>query len=164
MFMAFDNEYEFVPLAPMTHNSLPDEMKDFISVCGMMGIMPRNNFIHPMQKELTEVIDLKETNDDIDIPKDVYLDEDFEDDVERYVQENEDRLLRDLEEKNNFTPKYISSKEEINGEVMRVEKVMKSIESNNLGIFKFLEVNGMPYEKAKKFIRRIIRLSIKYNE
>jgi hypothetical protein len=164
MFMAFDNEYEFVPLAPMTHNSLPDEMKDFISVCGMMGIMPRNNFIHPMQKELAEVIDLKETNDDIDIPKDVYLDEDFEDDVERYVQENEDRLLRDLEEKNNFTPKHISSEEEINGEIMRVEKVMKSIESNNLGIFKFLEVNGMPYEKAKKFIRRIIRLSIKYNE
>lgn len=162
--MAFDNEYEFVPLAPMTHNSLPDEMKDFISVCGMMGIMPRNNFIHPMQKELAEVIDLKETNDDIDIPKDVYLDEDFEDDVERYVQENEDSLLRDLEEKNNFTPKHISSKKEIDGEVMRVEKVMKSIESNNLGIFKFLEVNGMPYEKAKKFIRRIIRLSIKYNE
>jgi len=162
--MAFDNEYEFVPLAPMTHNSLPDEMKDFISVCGMMGIMPRNNFIHPMQRELAEVIDLKETNDNIDIPADVYSEEDFEDDVERYVHENENRLLREFEEESNFNTKDISLKEENSDEFMRVEKVIKSIESNNLGIFKFLEVNGMPYEKAKKFIRRVIRLSIRYDE
>jgi len=164
MFMAFDNEYEFVPLAPMTHNSLPDEMKDFISVCGMMGIMPRNNFIHPMQKELAQVIDLKETNEDIDIPAETYLDEDFEDDVERYVQENENRLLKDFDDEKNFNSTKIPSKEDNNEELMRIEKVIKSIERNNLGIFKFLEVNGMPYEKAKKFIRRIVRLSIRYNE
>ncbi|WP_346895485.1 hypothetical protein [Clostridium sp. UBA7503] len=162
--MAFDNEYEFVPLAPMTHNSLPDEMKDFISVCGMMGIMPRNNFIHPMQKELAQVIDLKETNEDIDIPAETYLDEDFEDDVERYVQENENRLLKDFDDEKNFNSTKIPSKEDNNEELMRIEKVIKSIERNNLGIFKFLEVNGMPYEKAKKFIRRIVRLSIRYNE
>jgi len=164
MFMAFDNEYEFVPLAPMTHNSLPDEMKDFISVCGMMGIMPRNNFIHPMQKELAQVIDLKETNEDIDIPAETYLDEDFEDDVERYVQENENRLLKDFDDEKNFNSTQVPSKEDNNEELMRIEKVIKSIERNNLGIFKFLEVNGMPYEKAKKFIRRIVRLSIRYNE
>ncbi len=162
--MAFDNEYEFVPLAPMTHNSLPDEMKDFISVCGMMGIMPRNNFIHPMQKELAQVIDLKETNEDIDIPAETYLDEDFEDDVERYVQENENRLLKDFDDEKNFNSTQVPSKEDNNEELMRIEKVIKSIERNNLGIFKFLEVNGMPYEKAKKFIRRIVRLSIRYNE
>lgn len=162
--MAFDNEYEFVPLAPMTHNSLPDEMKDFISVCGMMGIMPRNNFIHPMQKEMAQVIDLKETNEDIDIPAETYLDEDFEDDVERYVQENENRLLKDFDDEKNFSPTQVPSKEDNNDELMRIEKVIKSIERNNLGVFKLLEVNGMPYEKAKKFIRRIIRLSIRYNE
>ncbi len=162
--MAFDNEYEFVPLAPMTHNSLPDEMKDFISVCGMMGIMPRNNFIHPMQKELAQVIDLKETNEDIDIPAETYLDEDFEDDVERYVQDNENRLLKDFDDEKNFNSTKVTSKEDNNEELMRIEKVIKSIERNNLGIFKFLEVNGMPYEKAKKFIRRIVRLSIRYNE
>ncbi len=162
--MAFDNEYEFVPLAPMTHNSLPDEMKDFISVCGMMGIMPRNNFIHPMQKELAQVIDLKETNEDIDIPAEAYLDEDFEDDVERYVQENENRLLKDFDDERSFNPTQVPSKEDNNDELMRIEKVIKSIERNNLGVFKFLEVNGMPYEKTKKFIRRIVRLSIRYNE
>jgi len=162
--MDFDNEYEFVPLAPMTHNSLPDEMKDFISRCGMMGIMPRNNFIHSMQREVAEVIDLKETNDNIDVPKDSYLDEDFEDDVERYVQENENRLLRGFEEESNFNTKDISWNEENNDEFMRTEKIIKSIEGNNLGIFKFLEVNGMPYEKAKKFIRRVIRLSIRYDK
>lgn len=162
--MAFDNEYEFVPLAPMTHNSLPDEMKDFISVCGMMGIMPRNNFIHPMQKELAQVIDLKETNEDIDIPAEAYLDEDFEDDVERYVEENENRLLKDFDDERSFNPTQVPSKEDNNDELMRIEKVIKSIERNNLGVFKFLEVNGMPYEKAKKFIRRIVRLSIRYNE
>lgn len=162
--MAFDNEYEFVPLAPMTHNSLPDEMKDFISVCGMMGIMPRNNFIHPMQKELAQVIDLKETNEDIDIPAETYLDEDFEDDVERYVQENENRLLKDFDDEKNFNPTQVPSKEDNNDELMRIEKVIKSIERNNLGVLKFLEVNGMPYEKAKKFIRRIVRLSIRYDE
>lgn len=162
--MAFDNEYEFVPLAPMTHNSLPDEMKDFISVCGMMGIMPRNNFIHPMQKELAQVIDLKETNEDIDIPAEAYLDEDFEDDVERYVQENENRLLKDFDDERSFNPTQVPSKEDNNDELMRIEKVIKSIERNNLGVFKFLEVNGMPYDKAKKFIRRVVRLSIRYNE
>ncbi len=162
--MAFDNEYEFVPLAPMTHNSLPDEMKDFISVCGMMGIMPRNNFIHPMQKELAQVIDLKETNEDIDIPAEAYLDEDFEDDVERYVQENENRLLKDFDDEKNFNPTQVPSKEDNNDELMRIEKVIKSIERNNLGVLKFLEVNGMPYDKAKKFIRRVVRLSIRYNE
>ncbi|WP_346912880.1 hypothetical protein [Clostridium sp.] len=162
--MAFDNEYEFVPLAPMTHNSLPDEMKDFISVCGMMGVMPRSNFIHPMQKELAEIIDLKETHEDIDIPTEAYFDEDFEDDVERYVEENGNRLLKDFDDENDFKLRQASSKEDNNDELMRIEKVIKSIERNNLGIFKFLEVNGMPYEKAKKFIRRIIRLSIRYDE
>ncbi|WP_346934914.1 hypothetical protein [Clostridium sp.] len=162
--MAFDNEYEFVPLAPMTHNSLPDEMKDFISVCGMMGVMPRNNFIHPMQKELAEIIDLKETHEDIDIPTEAYFDEDFEDDVERYVEENGNRLLKDFGDENDFKLRQASSKEDNNDELMRIEKVIKSIERNNLGVFKFLEVNGMPYEKAKKFIRRIIRLSIRYAE
>jgi len=162
--MAFDNEYEFVPLAPMTHNSLPDEMKDFISVCGMMGVMPRNNFIHPMQKELAEIIDLKETHEDIDIPTEAYFDEDFEDDVERYVEENGNRLLNDFDDENDFKLRQASSKEDNNDELMRIEKVIKSIERNNLGVFKFLEVNGMPYEKAKKFIRRIIRLSIRYAE
>ncbi|MEW8993494.1 hypothetical protein [Clostridium sp.] len=162
--MAFDNEYEFVPLAPMTHNSLPDEMKDFISVCGMMGVMPRNNFIHPMQKELAEIIDLKETHEDIDIPTETYFDEDFEDDVERYVEENENRLLKDFDDEDDFKPRQVSSKENNNDELMRIEKVIKSIERNNLGVLKFLEVNGMPYEKAKKFIRRIIRLSIRYDE
>lgn len=163
--MAFDNEYEFVPLAPLTHNSLPEEMKDFISVCGMMGIMPRNNFIHPMQRDLAEVIDLKETNDNVEVPADFYPEEDFEDDVEKYVQENENRLLREFEEEVSFPAQDIPLKDENDDdEFMRVEKVMKTIESNNLGIFKFLEVNGMSYEKAKKFIRRVIRLSIRYDE
>jgi len=72
--------------------------------------------------------------------------------------------LKDFDDEKDFNSTPVSSKEDNNDELMRIEKVIKSIERNNLGVFKFLEVNGMPYDKAKKSIRRVVRLSIRYNE
>ncbi|MEG1255164.1 hypothetical protein [Clostridium sp.] len=152
--MAFDNEYEFVPLTPITHNSLPNEMKDFIASCGMMGMMPTNNFINPMQRELAEVIDLKSTNEELDV-------EDWdEDEVDRYVEDSEKELFTEVSGENTIYSRYLEDEEEY----IKTDKVLRKIENNNIGIFKFLEVNGMPYEKAKKFIRRVVRLSMRYNE
>ncbi len=153
--MGFDNEYEFVPLKPITHNSLPEEMKDFISTCGMMGIMPGNNYINSMQRELAKVIDLECTNEDMD--GDEY---EYEDNVERNVEEDLTNLSKNAND--NFDVNYFNEKN--NDECMRVDRIMDSIESNNTGILKFLEVNGMPHDKAKKFVRRVVRLSIRYNK
>ncbi len=151
--MGFDNEYEFVPLKPITHNSLPEEMKDFISTCGMMGIMPGNNYVSLMQRELAKVINLEYTNEEMDL-------DEYENNVERYVEENPSSLSKNAND--NIDINYL--KEKNNDECMRVDRIMKSIECNNTGILKFLEVNGMSNDKAKKFIKRVVRLSIRYNE
>ncbi|MEG2412337.1 MAG: hypothetical protein RR891_03360 [Clostridium sp.] len=157
--MAFDNEYEFVPLAPMTHESLPNEMKEFISMCGMMGIMPRNNFANPIGRELGTFVDEKSRNEESS--KEIYVDEQYEDDVQKYIDESEKIITRESRESGDVTNSSMRQKED---DYIKIDRVLRSIESNNLGIFKFLEINGMPYDKARKFIRRIVRLSVKYSE
>lgn len=145
--MGNENEFEFVPLAPITHNSLPEEMREFISSCGMMGIMPRRGFQGPGHGVMGQVIDLKSVEDGMEIEKALEGNFNSKDDTVEYMR------FRDVE-----------LKEDNSYDDERVENVLKGIETNNAGIFKFLQVNGMPYDKAKKFIRRVIRLSLRYDE
>ena len=156
--MAFDGEYEFVPLEPVTHNAIPDAMKDFISQCGMMGVLPRNNFIEQVERENAQVIDLK-------LQREVMSEEeDLEDDVEAYIDQY---IKSEMESKKHDKNKRNENKVEKSNETNegdKVESVFRKIENNNTGVLKFLEVNGMPHEKAKKFIKRIVRLALRYNE
>lgn len=145
--MGNDNEYEFVPLTPITHDSLPEEMRDFISSCGMMGIIPRRSFVNPSHGILGQVIDLKTVEDGLEIEKALENGFKVENDANDYVR------FRDAEIKD-FND--VSNEE--------VEKVLRSIETNNMGVLKFLQANGMPYDKAKKFVKRIVRLSLRYGE
>lgn len=145
--MGNENEFEFVPLAPITHNSLPEEMRDFISSCGMMGIMPRRSFQSPRHGILGQVIDLKTVEDGTELEKAQEDNVNIKDDSGDYMK------FRDME-----------FKEENSVSDERVEKVLRDIENNNAGVFKFLQANGMPYDKAKKFIKRIVRLSLRYGD
>lgn len=145
--MGNDNEYEFVPLTPITHDSLPGEMRDFISSCGMMGIIPRRSFVSPSHGILGQVIDLKTVVDGLEIEKALETGLKVENDANDYVR------FRDVE---------IKGDNDVSNE--EVEKVFRTIETKNIGILKFLQANGMPYEKAEKFIKRIVRLSLRYGE
>lgn len=145
--MGNENEFEFVPLAPITHNSLPEEMRDFISSCGMVGIMPRRGFQSPGHGVVGQVIDLKAVENGMEIERALEGNFNSKDDTEEYMK------FRDVE-----------LKDEDAASDERVEDVLKDIETNNVGIFKFLQANGMPYDKTKKFIRRVIRLSLRYGE
>lgn len=145
--MGNENEFEFVPLAPITHNSLPEEMRDFISSCGMMGIMPRRSFQSPRHGILGQVIDLKTVEDGTELEKAQEDNVNIKDDSGDYMK------FRDME-----------FKEENSVSDERVERVLRDIENNNAGVFKFLQANGMPYDKAKKFIKRIVRLSLRYGD
>lgn len=145
--MGTDNEFEFVPLAPITHNSLPEEMKGFISSCGMMGIMPRRGFPNLGHGIVGQVIDLNTVEDGMEL----------------------ERVLENGVNTNDNTIEYVKFRDvELKGDDLvsdeLVEKVLKDMEANNAGIFKFLQVNGMPYDKAKKFIKRVVRLSLRYGE
>lgn len=42
--MAFEGEYEFVPLNTVTYTDIPEAMKEFISQCGMMETLPRDSY------------------------------------------------------------------------------------------------------------------------
>lgn len=145
--MGNENEFEFVPLAPITHNSLPEEMRDFISSCGMMGIMPRRGFQSPSHGIIGQVIDLKTVQDGMEIERALESDEKPKDDTVEYMR------FRDVELKDDNS---VADEQ--------VDKVLKDIEANNAGILKFLQANGMPYDKAKKFIKRVVRLSLRYND
>ena len=142
-----DNSYEFVPLNPVTHDFIPDEMKDFISSCGMMGIMPRRGLINPIHGIIGQVIDLRTVENGSEI------EDALNDNVDIY--NNETRYV-------SFREVNIKNEDKDSDE--NVEKVLNCIEENNEGIMKFLQANGMPYEKAKKFIKRVVRLSLRYSE
>lgn len=145
--MGNDNEYEFMPLTPITHDSLPEEMRDFISSCGMMGIMPRRSFVNPGHRIIGQIIDLKTVEGGLEIDRAVEQDLKDVDNSIDFIR------FRDVELK-----KHATTSDEM------VDRVLRSIEDNNSGVLKFLQANGMPYDKAKKFIKRIVRLSLRYGE
>ncbi len=149
------NEYEFIPLTPITHDSLPEEMRDFISSCGMKGIIPRRSFANPSHGILGQVIDLKTVEDGLEIERALESGLKVENDANEYVR------FRDVEIKDNSDVE-IKDNSDVSNEA--VEEVLKSIETNNLGVLKFLQANGMPYDKARKFVKRIVRLSLRYGE
>lgn len=117
-------EYEFVPMAPMNNTDIPEEMKEFMSMCCMMGMMPMNNLISPMQRSFP----LSKTSPFIG---------------------NGPVNIEDGYEEDNYS---------------RVDLILSRIENNNPGIFRFLERNGVPYEKARRLVRRIVRLTLMYDE
>ncbi len=43
-----------------------------------------------------------------------------------------------------------------------VRKILRKIETYNPGIFRYLAMYGVPYNAAKKIIRRVIRLTLMY--
>ena len=145
--MGNENEFEFVPLAPITHNSLPEEMRDFISSCGMMGIMPRRGFQSPSHGIMGQVIDLKTIEDGMEIERASESNQKSNDDTV------EDTRFREIE---------LKADNSVTDEL--VDKVLEDIEVNNAGVIKFLQANGMPYDKSKKFIKRVVRLSLRYNK
>lgn len=156
--MGFDNEYEFIPLAPMTYNSIPQEMKDFIGNYGMFGMTQGSNF-NGLQRGF---------NLGLKVPDEYYLeknsnikdDEDEEDEIDAYIERNRDTILRKITENcEEDDEKNIDYNLE---EFSEVEKILKNIDNNNPGIFKFLELNGIPYNKAKKYIKRVVRLTLMY--
>lgn len=145
--MGNENEFEFVPLAPITHNSLPEEMKDFVSSYGMLSIMPRRGFQSFRPSIMGQVIDLKVVEDGIECKETIKRTLQTKDKVDDCI---------GLEE--------LELKEDSSSESEKVERVLMEIENNNSGVLKFLQVNGMPYDKAKKFIKRIVRLSLRYDK
>lgn len=145
--MGNENEFEFVPIAPITHNSLPEEMKEFVSSCGMFSIMPRRNFQSPRHGIMGQVIDLKAVEGGVE-PKE----------VQKNDLQTKDKVI------NYMKIEELELKEKNSCENEKVDMVVREIEVNNVGVLKFLQVNGMPYDKAKKFIRRVVRLSLRYDK
>lgn len=117
-------EYEFVPMAPMDNTAIPEEMKEFMSMCCMMGMMPMNNLISPMQRSFS---------------------------VSGASPFIGNRLI-------NIEDEYYEDN------YSRVDLILTRMEKNNPGIFRFLERNGIPYDRARRLVRRIIRLTLMYCE
>ena len=145
--MGNDNEFEFIPLTPITHNSLPEEMREFISSGGMMSINSGREFQSPGHGIMGQVIDLKIVEEGMGFEK---------------APENNLDSKKSIIENMRFREMDLKTDDSIADK--RVEQVLKDIEGNNAGILKFLQANGMPYDKAKKFIKRVIRLSLRYGE
>lgn len=133
--MDYNKGYEFMPIAPINNNAIPDAMKDFICKCGIRGIVPFEDF--SFERDTAEVLDFRMCSGSVE----------------------------PLEISNGgFKSINGSTEENKNDETEdeKVNRVLSEIEKNNLGVMKFLEVNGMSRERAKKFIKRVVRLSIRY--
>jgi len=142
-------EYEFVPLAPMDHTSIPEEMKEFMSMCCMMGMMPMSNLMNPMQRILG-VNGIINEKDAITINE-----------------ENKSKSIRiqEMDDSNHkikqrFNPNIEGDYKNYN--YGKIDNIVDLIEENNHELFKFLDRNHIPYDRARKFIKRIIRLTLMY--
>lgn len=146
--MTNGSEYEMVPLSPVTYNAIPEAMKEFIVQCGMMEALPRDYVIKNLESDSVEVLNTDPLRNNYN-----YDDgEDYEDDIDKYVEE---LINIDKEINKDRVYKNRGSEDE------RVEDIIINLEKENKGIFKFLEVNGVDYDRARKFIKRIVRLTIK---
>lgn len=137
--MAFEGEYEFVPLNTVTYTDIPEAMKEFISQCGMMETLPRDSY--------SMDTDFESADEDLTGIKE-YID-DYED-YDEFTGNRDERTLP-----------YGEGEESMD---YQINHVLRSMEKNNQGIFKFLEINGIAGDKARKFIKRVIRLSFKFQK
>ena len=148
--MTVESEYEMIPLSPVTYNAIPEAMKEFIVQCGMMEALPRDYVVKNAESDSVEVLNVDSLRNNYN-----YDDgEDYEDDIDKYVEE---LINIDKEVNKDRVYKNRGSEDE------RVENIITNLEKENKGIFKFLEVNGISYDRSKKFIKRVVRLSIKYD-
>lgn len=138
--MAFDGEYEFIPLPTIPNNALPDAMKEFISNCGMIGILPRHSFIEAVNGVKVNTVKAIEGDEEFSLQEKI---------MSRSVGED-------------FGSTLSCKADSTDDEDDRINKVMETMENNNMGIFKYLELNGMNGEKGRKFVRRIVRLALRY--
>ena len=146
--MTVESEYEMIPLSPVTYNAIPEAMKEFIVQCGMMEALPRDYVVKNAESDSVEVLNVDSLRNNYN-----YDDgEDYEDDIDKYVEE---LINIDKEINKDRVYKNRGSEDE------RVENIITNLEKENKGIFKFLEVNGVDYDRARKFIKRIVRLTIK---
>lgn len=138
-------EYEFVPIEPMNSRNMSKEMEEFIAMYCMMGIMPmqRGNpmgFITPMPWIMDE-----EDNE--------FKVFDEEEDLRGSANEDLELLDNDIKTAQGY-PGY---------NYLKVDRIVNRIERNNPGIFRFLESKGIPYMRARNFVRRIVRLTLMYS-
>lgn len=146
--MTVESEYEMIPLSPVTYNAIPEAMKEFIVQCGMMEALPRDYIVKNAESDSVEVLNVDSLRNNYN-----YDDgEDYEDDIDKYVEE---LINIDKEVNKDRVYKNRGSEDE------RVENIITNLEKENKGIFKFLEVNGISYDRSKKFIKRVVRLAIK---
>lgn len=146
--MTVESEYEMIPLSPVTYNAIPEAMKEFIVQCGMMEALPRDYVVKNTESDSVEVLNVDSLRNNYN-----YDDgEDYEDDIDKYVEE---LINIDKEVNKDRVYKNRGSEDE------RVENIITNLEKENKGIFKFLEVNGISYDRSKKFIKRVVRLAIK---
>ncbi len=153
-------EYEFVPMAPMDNASIPEEMKEFMSMCCMMGMMPMNNLINPMERSFS----LGGITPFMGKATSVIEDQSMwkEDNIYTHVNAMIEERDSNCEERRSL-PKY-KGLEYYNSNYSRLDRIVEKIEKNNPGIYRFLEMNGIKYERARKLVRRIARLSLMYFE
>jgi len=144
-------EYELVPLAPMDHTSIPEEMKEFMSMCCMMGMMPMSNLMNPIQRILGA--------------------NEFSDEKESLNKKNEISNVGSRSNQRNISNRYFSEEDRFNPNIEddyevysygKIDKVVDLIEKNNPALFKFLEKNDIPYDRARKLIKRVVRLTLMY--
>ena len=116
--------------------------------CGMMEALPRDYVVKNTESDSVEVLNVDSLRNNYN-----YDDgEDYEDDIDKYVEE---LINIDKEVNKDRVYKNRGSEDE------RVESIITNLEKENKGIFKFLEVNGISYDRSKKFIKRVVRLAIK---
>jgi hypothetical protein len=149
-------EYEFVPLAPMNSEEIPQEMKDFMSMCCMMGMMPMNNIMSPIENiNLFEEINNHESH----IKKASFNSErisEFNDEFgsKGNMREEEEFFLR--------LGKVDSQRDHEEYNHARIDKIVNKIEKNNPEILEFFKRNEIDYQRGKKLLRRIARLTLLY--
>lgn len=145
-------EYEFVPLAPMNSEEIPQEMKDFMSMCCMMGMMPMNNLMSPIENiNLFEGINNHESH----IKKVNF-------NSERISEFNDEFGSKDNMREEARLGKLDSQRDHEEYNYARIDKIVNKIEKNNPEILEFFKRNGIDYQRGRKLLRRIARLTLLY--
>lgn len=145
-------EYEFVPLAPMNSEEIPQEMKDFMAMCCMMGMMPMNNLMSPIENiNLFEGINNHESH----IKKASF-------NSERISEFNDEFGSKDNMREEARLGKLDSQRDHEEYNYARIDKIVNKIEKNNPEILEFFKRNGIDYQRGRKLLRRIARLTLLY--
>ncbi|GAA0723360.1 hypothetical protein GCM10008905_15900 [Clostridium malenominatum] len=103
-----------------------------------MGLMQDMNLTEDMMDNMRDGSSIKEDTEDIATNADFIEDEDFD-------------FTRRPKDKHNH-----------HGYNCDVDHVLRKLERNNPGIFRRLTMCGMPYFQARRFVGRIVSLSLDY--